>query len=171
MRCSLCLEKVLENYPCSGVRDGWLVRRVRLGPRRCAAQERLEDHGCEAPWVERVVQIDGAKSVTWRPRPIYRRHASKFIVMIDNVVRVSTHFAGLVAVLPVPGTTWEPANWMSWPLITLGTDQGSECVRASLPCYSSRSCGQTLSRCSNGHTEHTTICMGCSKTSACTTSP
>ena len=79
-------------------------------------------------WVKRVVHIDGAKSVTWRPRPIYRRHASKFIVMIDKVVRVSTHFAGLVAVLPVPGTTWEPENWKTWPLITLCTDQGSDCV-------------------------------------------
>ena len=63
----------------------------------------------------------------WRPRKRCRISAEKWIVALDNQVRVCTGFGGLSFIKPDwDADIWQPQNWRQWPHASGNLDQGGD---------------------------------------------
>lgn len=74
-----------------------------------------------------------AKASAWRPKPIFRVSAKRWLTNLDNQLRVSTVLpAGLGTFVPDDGRPlWMPSNWRRWPHITISSDLGSDGLTAT----------------------------------------
>lgn len=69
-----------------------------------------------------------AETVSWRPRKRFRVGARKWIAALDNQVRVTTCWRGLVDITPDSSEEWAASNWRRWPFLACAADQGSDGV-------------------------------------------
>ena len=111
--------KVVKRFQFSGLQLGT----VSVSTKRKAIRDTNQRH---TAWVSKTVALPGEKTA-WRPRPVYRSAAKKFVDQVDNVIRFNTSFEGLSFIVYDEGApAWKPENWRSWPSLVLAIDQGSD---------------------------------------------
>ena len=68
-----------------------------------------------------------AKDKSWRPKPVYRCQAKRWLSNVDNQVRVSLSAAGLSVLVP-DRTQQAWRSWRDWPYAAFAQDLGADGV-------------------------------------------
>jgi hypothetical protein len=81
-------------------------------------------------WIKKRASDTGHRD-GWRPQKRFRVSVTKWLARLDNQVRTSTSWSGLMTIQYNPlKTPWIDANWKSWPHLQTCEDQGGDGVSA-----------------------------------------
>ena len=110
-----------------GKKRGQKRKETDTGLAGCVMPEK-DDKIRHRTWVSKA--SNKAQKISWRPKPMYRAGAKRFLAELDNQIRISTPLSGLVHYQKKEQLQlWK--NWRDWPHLSSTHDLGSDVLCGS----------------------------------------